>query len=131
MTLDEWIEDFKTTADKFQWKFVDGVRYDGKDNIQKIRGVSKDKTGFCGCPLTCYAYEKTGVIVADCSYRLAGKLFGIEQDICDFIATNADGYTFGYSFLRNQLIELLGLAGENQEGGDGAASDVLPGTVGD
>lgn len=131
MTLDEWVEDFKTIIDKFHWAVYEGIAipYNGGCAPRKIRGISKDKSGFCGCPLTCYAYEKTGVMFADCSYRLSGKLFDIDQGVCDFIASNADGIEF-YS-LRSELIELLGLAEEKQEGGEGAESDVLPGTVGD
>lgn len=131
MTLDEWVEDFKTVIDKFNWAVYEGatIPYNGGCTPRKIRGISKDKTGFCGCPLTCYAYEKAGVMFADCSYRLSGKLFDIDQGTCDLIASNADGIT-SYS-LRSKLIELLGLAEEKQEGGEGAESDVLPGTVGD
>lgn len=112
MTLQEWFDDFKTIVDKFDWTVSESVYHFGI--IKKIRGTHKNKLGFCGCPLTCWAYEKTDIIMADCSYRTVGKLFNIEQVDCDYIAHSSDSEDLLLSDnnFREQLLEAVGLAGK-------------------
>lgn len=116
MTLNEWVEDFKTVASQFKWGVDRKIAYTNEaiclcDNI---RGVAKNGLGFCGCPLTCYLYAKTQEVLPDCSYRLVGEKISLSKGDCDKIATSADyesppnetGETAG---LRQTLLEIVGL----------------------
>lgn len=108
MTIQEWLDDFKTVAPQFKWKIVDGCM-----NSHKILGTHKDNQTFCGCPLTCYLFAKTGSALPDCSYRGVGTIFNISKYCCDDIANAADdiiqdGTGYG-KWLRGELLQIVGL----------------------
>jgi hypothetical protein len=117
MTLQEWLEEFKTIAPEFKWKRQYGSFLKGR-----IVGTHKNGLGFCGCPITCYYYSKYNKVEPDCSYRKVAEEIGLSRSDAEKIAYSADdcddrGITNNFSTeLKRTLLEITQLAEEKGGG---------------
>lgn len=110
MTLEEFLEDFKTIASQFTWRNRAGLSYTtgGIELVWLVRGTHKNGLGFCGCPLTCYLYAKKMEVLPDRMFREAAERLGIDGALANTIANASDGT--GEDNIRKEILEITGLA---------------------